>query len=54
MVAGTNILIGGLLKVIVHRPGLVRSVSNCEESGMAHLLSCLLDQICVQGDLGTL
>ena len=31
-------LIGGLLKVIVHRPGLVRSVSNCEESGMAHFL----------------
>jgi hypothetical protein len=34
-------LIGGLLKVIVHRPGSVRSVLNCEGSGMAHLLlSC--------------
>jgi hypothetical protein len=30
-----------LLKVIVHRPGWVRSVLNCEGSGMAHLLfSC--------------
>jgi hypothetical protein len=31
-------LIGGLLKVIVHRPGWARSISNCEVSGMAHLL----------------
>jgi len=34
-------LIGGLLKVIVQRPGQVRSMLNCEGSGMAHfLLSC--------------
>jgi hypothetical protein len=26
-------LIGGLLKVIVHRPGQVRSVLNCDASG---------------------
>jgi hypothetical protein len=31
-------LIGGLLKVIVHRPGYARSMLNCEGSGMAHLL----------------
>jgi hypothetical protein len=29
-------LIGGLLKVIVHRPGWVRSMLNCEGSGMAY------------------
>src|SRR5580700_9955551 len=29
IVAGTNMLIGGLLKVMVHRPGWVRSVLNC-------------------------
>jgi hypothetical protein len=41
IVVGTNMLIGGLSKVIVHRPGWVRSVLNCEGSGMAHLLlSC--------------
>ena len=28
-------LIGGLLKVIVHWPGLLRSILNCEGSGMA-------------------
>src|SRR3984885_9474049 len=38
IVVGTNMLIGGLLKVIVHRPGWVRSVLNCEGSGMAHPL----------------
>jgi hypothetical protein len=32
-------LIGGLLNVIVHRPGWVRSMLNCEVSGMAHLSS---------------
>ena len=39
IVVGTNMLIGGLLKVTVHRPGQVRSMLNCEGSGMAHLLS---------------
>src|SRR5215469_11739994 len=38
IVVGRNMLIGGLLKVMVHRPGWVRSVLNCEVSGMAHLL----------------
>src|ERR1700722_7964598 len=38
MVAGTNMLIGGLLKVIVHWPGQVRSMLNCEGSDMAYLL----------------
>jgi hypothetical protein len=34
-------LIGGLLNVIDRWPGWVRSVLNCEGSGMAHLLlSC--------------
>jgi hypothetical protein len=32
-------LIGGLLKVIVHRPGYGRSMLNCEWSGMAHFSS---------------
>ena len=45
-------LIGGLLKVIVQRPGWVRSMLNCEGSGMAYLLSRLADQLCVQADLG--
>src|ERR1700722_20252940 len=36
IVAGTHMLIGGLLKVTVHRPGYVRSVLNCEGSGKAH------------------
>jgi hypothetical protein len=38
VVVGTNMLIGGLLNVIVHRRGWVRSVLNCERSGMAHFL----------------
>src|SRR6202043_3526604 len=29
IVVGTNMLIGGLLKVIVHRPGWGRAVLNC-------------------------
>src|SRR5689334_14634668 len=34
-------LIGGLLKVTVHRPGWARSMLNCKVSGMADLLvSC--------------
>src|SRR6516162_4462392 len=45
IVVGTNMMIGGLLKVIVHRPGEVRSVWNCEELGMAHLLRRLVDQL---------
>jgi hypothetical protein len=36
---GSKILIGGLLKVIVHRPGSVRSILNCEVSDMAQFLS---------------
>ena len=44
IVAGTNILIGALLKVTVHRPGRVRSALNCEGSGMARLLRRLADQ----------
>src|SRR6185312_12714531 len=52
IVVGTNMLIGGLLKVIVHRPGWVRSVLNCEGSGMAHLLRRLADQLWIQADLG--
>src|SRR5580704_8193067 len=41
IVAGTKMLIGGLLKVMVHRPGQVRSMLNCEWSGMAYFfLSC--------------
>src|ERR1700733_2548360 len=43
IVVGTNMLIGGLLKVTVHRPGSVRSVLNCEGSGMAHLLGRLAE-----------
>src|ERR1700730_7707949 len=35
----------GLLNVIVHRPGWVRSVLKCEWSGAAHLLSRLADQM---------
>jgi hypothetical protein len=31
-------LIGGLLKVIVHTPGWLRSMLNCEWSGMSHFL----------------
>src|SRR5208283_1134018 len=54
IVVGTNMLIGALLKVTVHRPGQVRSVLNCEGSGIAHLLRRLADQFCVQADLGTL
>src|SRR5580704_6516111 len=38
IVVGANILIGGLLKVTVQRPGQVRSVLNCEGSGIADLL----------------
>src|SRR5262249_39440919 len=38
IVVGTNMLIGGLLKVTVHRPGWGRAVLKCEWSGMAHLL----------------
>ena len=41
-----------LLKVIVHRPGWMRSVLNCNGSGMPHLLRQLADQFCVQADLG--
>src|SRR5208337_3219529 len=54
IVVGRNILIGGLLKVTVQRPGQVRSVLNCEGSGIAHLLRRLADQFCVQADLGPL
>src|SRR5215467_263465 len=36
IVVGTNMLIGGLLKVIVHSPGWVCSTLNCEGSGTAH------------------
>jgi len=36
IVVGTNMLIGGLLKVILHRPGWVRSMLNCKWSGMAY------------------
>ena len=38
IVVGINMLIGGLLIVIVHRPEKVRSMLNCESSIMAHLL----------------
>ena len=38
IVAGPNMLIGGLRKVIVHRPGWTRSVLNCEGPGIAILL----------------
>jgi hypothetical protein len=34
-------LMGGLLKVIVHRPGWVRSLLNCEGSDMAYLLNAI-------------
>jgi hypothetical protein len=30
--------IGGLLKVIAHRPGWLRSMLNCDRPGMAHFL----------------
>src|ERR1700733_13705552 len=43
IVVGTNMLIGGLLKVTVQRPGSVRSVLNCEGSGVAHLLRRLAE-----------
>src|SRR5579863_3932036 len=43
IVVGTNMLIGALLNVTVHRPGWVRSVSNCEGSGMTRLLRRLAD-----------
>jgi hypothetical protein len=33
IVAGTNMLIGGLLKVMVQRPGWVQSVLNCAPAG---------------------
>src|SRR5215469_12146978 len=43
IVAGTNMLIGGLLNVIAHRPGSVRSMLNCERLGCtAHLLLSVL------------
>src|SRR5579864_66084 len=35
IVVGTNMLIGGLLKVIIHRPGWVRSMLNCEPTSLA-------------------
>src|SRR5580704_3703718 len=38
IVVGANMLIGGLLKLTVQRPGQVRSVLNCEGSGIADLL----------------
>src|SRR6516225_3347664 len=44
IVVGRNMLIGGLLKVMVHRPGQVRSVLNCEASDMAHLLRRLINR----------
>src|SRR5262249_9800282 len=39
IVVGRNMLIGGLLKVIVHRPGEVRSMLNCERSVTAYFIS---------------
>src|ERR1700734_2714964 len=44
IVVGTKMLIGGLLKVIVHSPGWVRSVLNCERSGTVHSLLCYEEQ----------
>src|SRR6185437_9443418 len=48
IVAGPNMLIGGLLKVIVHRPGEVRSMLNCEESGMRVSCVDLADRLGVE------
>ena len=36
-------LIGGLLNVIVHRPGCVRSMLNCEGSVIQQIADCRAD-----------